>query len=103
MAEFSLLHADGYAASGNSYAVYGTLTRVASFLTQALFALNERYFMSDKTALKELADFRLLPENYIEGLTTVLAHTGQSIPELQTSVARLRALWSAVREISAGE
>jgi hypothetical protein len=28
------------------------LARVASFMTQALFALNETYFMSDKTALQ---------------------------------------------------
>ena len=101
MAEFSLLHADGYAASGNSYAVYGTLTRVVSFLTQALFALNERYFMSDKTAQKELAGFSRLPDNYVEQLTAVLAHPGQSIPELQASIARLRTLWLAVRELSA--
>jgi hypothetical protein len=30
---------------------------VASFLTQALFALNETYFMSDKTAVQEMATF----------------------------------------------
>lgn len=72
MAEFSLLHAVGYAASGNVYATVGTLTRVASYLTQALFALNETYFVSDKTAVQEMATFAILPLGYLGRLSSLL-------------------------------
>ncbi len=100
MAEFSLLHADGYAASGNVYAAAGTLTRVASFLTQALFALNETYFMSDKTAVQEMAAFALLPSGYLERLSCVLGQAGQTPAELQASVRELRSLWSEVARLA---
>jgi predicted nucleotidyltransferase len=96
MAEFSLLHADGFAASGNVYATVGTLTRVASFLTQALFALNETYFMSDKSAAREMSAFTRLPAGYLDRQAEILGAPGKTVPELQASVAAMRALWSAV-------
>lgn len=102
MAEFSLIHADGYAAAGNGYAAVGTLTRTASFLTQALFALNETYFMSDKTVLKEMAAFPLLPPGYLDGLSAALAHPGQTPAELRAAVADMRALWSGVVDLTQG-
>ena len=100
MAEFSLLHADGYAASGNIYATVGTLARVASFLTQALFALNETYFMNDKTAVQEIAAFALLPPDYPVRLATILGQAGQTATELQASVQELRTLWSQVARLA---
>jgi predicted nucleotidyltransferase len=96
MAEFSLLNADGFAASGNVYATVGTLTRVASFLTQALFALNETYFMSDKSAVQEMSAFSRLPAGYLGRQAEILGAPGKTALELQTSVAAMRALWSAV-------
>lgn len=102
MAEFSLLHADGYASAGNVYAAVGTLARVASFLTQALFALNETYFMSDKTAVQEMAAFALLPPHYLDRLSAVLGHPGQTALDLQASVRDLRALWSDVVRLTQG-
>lgn len=101
-AEFSLLHADGYAASGNVYAAAGTLARVASYLTQALFALNETYFMSDKTAAQEMASFVLLPPGYLSRLASVLGQAGLTAAELQESVQKLRALWSEVVDLAQG-
>ena len=102
MAEFSLLHADGYAASGDVYAAAGTCTRVASFLTQALFALNETYYMSDKTAVKEMAAFALLPPGYLTRLSSVLGRLGQTTAELQATVRELRSLWSEVVRLTEG-
>jgi predicted nucleotidyltransferase len=102
MAEFSLLHADGYAAFGNVYATAGALTRAASFLTQVLFALNETYFMSDKAAEKEMAAFALLPPDYLGRQAAVLGQVGQTVAELQSSVAGLRNLWSEVAGLTEG-
>lgn len=102
MAEFSLLHAEGYAASGSVYATSGTLTRVSSFLTQALFALNETYFMSDKTAVQEMAAFALLPPGYLNRLSSVLGQIGQKPAELQASVREMRRLWSEIVLLTEG-
>ena len=102
MAEFSLLHADGYAASGDVYAAAGAMTRTASLLTQVLFALNETYFMNDKTALKEIAAFPIAPAGYGDALSEVLAHPGRTSAELQGSVKALRALWSSVVALTGG-
>ncbi|RPJ49603.1 MAG: DUF4037 domain-containing protein [Chloroflexi bacterium] len=102
MAEFSLLHADGYAAAGNVYALAGALARVSSYLTQALFALNESYFMSDKTAVQEISAFPLCPEDYVERLSAVLAHPGRTEAELREAVRAMRALWSDVVSLTGG-
>ena len=102
MAEFSLLHADGYAEKGDVYATAGTLARVASYLTQALFALNETYYLTDKTALQEIAAFRLAPAGYADRLQDILAHIGRSPAELLASVGAMRALWSGVLTLTGG-
>lgn len=102
MAEFSLVNADGYATAGNVYAVVGTLTRTAAFLTQVLFALNETYFMSDKSAVQEMAAFALLPVGYLERLSSVLGQMGQTAAELQESIREMRGLWSDVVHLTGG-
>jgi predicted nucleotidyltransferase len=102
MAEFSLLHADDFAAAGDVYAAAGTLARAASFLTQAIFALNETYFMSDKTAFKEMAAFELLPPGYLARLSAVLGHPGKAPVDLQASVGEMRNLWSEVIRLTEG-
>lgn len=102
LAEFSLLHADGYAAAGNVYAAVGALARVSSYLTQALFALNETYFMSDKTAMQEIAAFPLRPEGWMERIAAVLGSPGQTVEEMERSVRLMRELWSDVVALTGG-
>jgi len=102
MAEFSLLHAAGYAASGDVYTTSGALTRTAAFLTQVLFALNETYFMNDKTAIKEIAAFPLVPAGYGEHLSEVLANLGRSSEQLQEAVRAMQRVWSSVVELTGG-
>jgi len=102
MAEFSLIQADSFASTGNVYTTAGALARTASFMTQALFALNETYFMSDKTALQEIAAFPLRPEGYAEKLSAVLGQPGPTALELQQAVRDLRALWAEVVDLTAG-
>jgi hypothetical protein len=102
LAEFSLLHADGFAAAGNVYATAGTLTRVAAFLTQALFALNETYFTSEKAAALEMPAFALLPPGYLAGQAAVLGQIGQTPAELQAATRALRGLWAQVVALTDG-
>lgn len=102
MAEFSLLHAEGFARAGNVYTTAGALTRAASFVTQALFALNETYFITDKTALKEIAAFPIAPGGYAERLARVLGALGESPGDLERAVQKMRALWSEVVDLSGG-
>jgi predicted nucleotidyltransferase len=102
MAEFSLIQADGFAAAGNVYTTAGALTRAASFITQALFALNETYFMTDKTALQDITAFTIRPDGYAEKLSAVLGQPGLTAPDLQQSVRNLRALWGEVVELTGG-
>ncbi len=100
IAEFTLANAAGFAAKGDLYDTAGCLTRTASCLTQALFALNETYFITDKTAMAEIAAFPRAPQGYVEQLTAILAHPGQTPAELTATVAGLRAAWQAVVELA---
>jgi hypothetical protein len=95
-AEFTLLFARNFAAAADVYNTVGCLTRAAANLTQALFALNERYFISDKKVMAELALFPLLPEGYVQKLSGLLGHPDETAEGLSQTVAELEALWREV-------
>jgi len=92
LTEFSLLHARAYAAAGDVYAAAGTLARCASFLVQALFALNEVYFINDKTAMREIAAFPLAPAGFVERLQAILGCPGRDPESLARSAEQMEAL-----------
>lgn len=96
LAEFTLLHAQGFAEKGDVYNTVGCLTRTAACLTQVLFALNEVYFIRDKQALETIAGFPIVPSGYVEQVTQVLAHPGSSAAELGRSVEQMQAAWRSV-------
>lgn len=98
--EFTLLHAEPYAARGDVYNTAGCLTRCATNLTQALFALNETYFLTDKRALRTLAGFALQPARFGERLCAVLACPGSDMASLQASVAAMLQLWREACQLS---
>lgn len=95
-AEFTLLHARGFAGQGDVYNTAGCLTRTAANLTQVLFALNERYFMRDKKVMETLASFPLLPEEYVQRLTRILACPGSTAQELAEAVREMEQIWYSV-------
>lgn len=101
-AEFTLIHARTFAATGDVYNTGGCLTRTAANLTQALFALNEVYFMSDKGVMTTLATFSLLPPGYIEQMEALLAAPGATAAELSRTVAACDALWANVVALTYG-
>jgi hypothetical protein len=95
-AEFAFLFARKFATIGDVYNTVGCLSRIAGYLTQALYALNDTYFMTDKGALEAIAKFALCPPEYGEKVTQVLACPGAIGEHLSRSVSLLEALWQEV-------
>ena len=95
-AEFAFLFAHKFATTGDVYNTVGCLSRIAGYLTQALFALNDTYFMTDKGALEAVAKFALCPSEYGERITQILACPGATGEQLSRSVNLLEALWQEV-------
>jgi len=95
-AEFTLLFARDHAAKGDIYNTVGCLTRITSNLTQALFALNERYYLRDKGIMATIGAFTHLPDGYVEQINAILAHPGSTAAELTQTVQQLTQSWHAV-------
>ncbi len=101
-AEFTLKHARGFAEKADVYNTTGCLVRAAASLTQALFALNERYFLTDKKVLEILSSFPLIPSGYAEKVTSLLACPGQGRANLIHSVSEMEQAWTGVVELTQG-
>ena len=102
-AEFTLQHACGFASKDDVYSTVGCLVRAAANLTQALFALNETYFLGDKRAMQTLAGFRRLPAGYVEAVTGILACPGKDQVEMMRSVEAMEGLWKRVVALTEGK
>jgi predicted nucleotidyltransferase len=98
-AEFTLLHARGFAQKGEIYNTAGCLTRAASNLTQVLFALNERYFIRDKQVMKELDNIAIIPEGYTKDIESILANIGSDPQALSNSVEKMWQTWERVKSL----
>lgn len=79
--------------------VVGLLYRAVSVMTQALFALNERFCMNEKGAVAQVNGFPLHPPGYQETVTAVLGNPGNSPEALKNSVKRLESLLDAVQTL----
>ncbi len=95
-AEFTLLHARDFAAQGDVYNTVGCLSRAASNLTQALFALNEVYFLRDKRVMERITAFRQTPSEYAERINHILGHVGETATALTAAVVAFSEIWAAV-------
>ena len=89
----------GLAAFARKFAVrediYGTtacLTRAVNQMVLALFALNQRYLINDKTALAETAGFEFVPQEFGPRVQAVFAAMGCSVPGLTCSVDKIEQL-----------
>jgi hypothetical protein len=54
------------------YLVLGHLTRTATEMIQALYALNETYFQNDKHVYRDIADFKIKPVNFMARIDTLM-------------------------------
>jgi predicted nucleotidyltransferase len=91
-ARFDLYAAEKAAVAADPYLTCACLTRSLDRIVHALFALNRRYRVNDKTALEELADCPRLPRQLAVRVRSVLSRLGESREELLGSVERIRAL-----------
>jgi hypothetical protein len=87
--EFDVSIAREFAEHNDIYNAMGCLTRCASHLVQVLYALNERYFTSDKGALQEIASFPSAPSDLGSRLERMLCLPGVGPGGLVEAVRQL--------------
>ncbi|MGH7987336.1 MAG: nucleotidyltransferase domain-containing protein [Candidatus Binataceae bacterium] len=92
-AEFSLRFAEDFARRTEVLECAGCLTRIGSYLVQALFALNGTYFINDKGAARTIESFVSRPVNFNERVAAIAGHPGTRTAELAETVSRMAALW----------
>ncbi|NSW51214.1 MAG: nucleotidyltransferase domain-containing protein [Anaerolineae bacterium] len=101
-AEFTLAFARDFSAKGDVYNTAACLSRIAANLTQALFALNETYFIREKQVMQVIDRFPVLPDHYANRLTEILACPGATQESLQRSVQAIQGIWTAVVNCTEG-
>jgi len=103
MAEFTLTaFAPKVAARSDSYGTIACLTRAVNELVLALFALNRKYLINDKTALVEIAEFERAPREFAPREQKTLAHLGASPAELSAAVESIVQLLKETIELTDG-
>jgi hypothetical protein len=100
--EFSLRICHSFEDAADTCNATGCMTRVAHFLTHALFALNEEYFLSDKYAVLLLDQFEKRPREFTRRLAAVLSKPGGNPAELRKSSELLSELWLETVELTNG-
>jgi predicted nucleotidyltransferase len=103
MAEFGLAAvAPKFAGRSGAYGTAACLTRAVNQLVMALFALNRKYLMDDKTALAEVAEFEHAPREFGPRVQQTLAHLGASPAELGTAVESVGQLFGETVTLADG-
>ena len=103
MAEFTVTaFARKFAARSDAYGTAACLTRAVNELVMALFALNRRYLLNDKTALAEVAEFERAPREFRSRVQKALAHPGADAAELLTAVESITQLVREAIELADG-
>jgi predicted nucleotidyltransferase len=91
-----------FAARADTYGTVACLARAVNHVVLVLFALNGRYLLNDKTALREIAGFDRCPVDFSVRVQRVLAQPGTSAAELAAAVNEISQLVQQTREL-AGE
>jgi predicted nucleotidyltransferase len=100
-ARFEVGVADKPAARGDTLMVAACAARTVGFLTLVLYALNRRYFINEKGAMRALTTMPLTPPNFSAQASEVLGALGDQPDALARSLARLIKLIDAVAELAA--
>jgi hypothetical protein len=102
LTEFSLRVARDFAKTGDVPNTVGSMTRIFHYLVQALFALNETYFLNDKRVLKEIAAFAKKPASFGARVSAILAAPGDSAEKLGASLGKLEELFAETVALADG-
>lgn len=98
-ATFSLEVAKKTAHTGNEFFIAGCLTRTASNLVQALYALNETYYISDKRLIKDVEQFSLQPQDFVIRLDQALGEVGRDDKKIIETLVNTEGLLMEVIEL----
>jgi hypothetical protein len=101
-AEFSFLFADDFARSGDVPNTAGCMTRIFHYLVQALFAINEIYFMNDKYVQQQIETFRRCPDDFVSRMGVILGHAGSTAAQLDASLRTLQLLFLETVRLAEG-
>ena len=103
MAEFTLTaFAPKVATRSDTYGTAACLTRAVNELVLALFALNRKYPINDKTALMEVAEFERAPQDFGPRVQKTLAQLGASPAELLVAVENVAQLLHETIDLAEG-
>lgn len=101
MAEFTLTaFAPKYAARADAYGTAACLARAVNELVTALFALNRRYPLNDKTALVEVSEFEGAPQEFSTRVQQTLSRLGTSSADLGSAVEAVTKLLRETVELT---
>jgi len=95
-AEFTLRYAKKCAKRGEIYIVSGCLTRVANDLVQALYAINEEYFIGDKRSYKDITKFKKSPQGFLQKIEGILSSIGDNEYLLMKSILRMEEIFNEI-------
>jgi len=98
-AQFALDTSRKSALRGDVLHVSGGLFRCAACLVQVIFALNERYCLNEKGAVKLAPTFPLCPPDFAATMTGVLGQMGGTGEELSASIGQMEKLVETVRNL----
>lgn len=98
-ARFALDTCKKSASRSDVFYVTGCLFRCAACLTQALFALNERYIINEKGSVEAAAWLPVVPPDFREIIASVLAAPGHHSNDLHDSIRRLEVLLESVERL----
>jgi hypothetical protein len=99
-ARFALYMARNTAAE-DAYLAGACAARAVNYLVQALFAINRRYQVNDKTALDELVGADHVPHDLVARVQAVFAELGRTPEERRASIAALTLLAAEVVALAA--
>jgi Nucleotidyltransferase domain len=100
IAQFALLHAEGFAEKGDVLNTSRCLTRASYLLLHTLFALNEFYYFGDKGALEAVETFSRKPADFTPRMRKIASKTGDDPSQLSGSVSLLRNLCLETNELT---
>ena len=102
-AEFTLVHAHGFADRGDTLNTVGCLTKIAYVLLQSLFALNVEYYFGDKGSLEAVDRFPVRPRGFSNRLQDLLAMPMRTQLDLKFATLQIQTLWKETVSLAEGE
>ena len=98
-AEFSLWQTEKFSQKQDLYNSVGCFTRILKNISDALFALNESYFLSDKSSIQKIVQMPKCPDRFKEQINDILTIKSN---ELTTNAKKIRNLFEQVVSLADG-